>query len=56
VVQKLRWARPKDLDDARDVIAIQDEKLDMDYIKKWCVEHESIDRLQTIIEELSDLD
>ena len=46
VVQKLRWARDKDLLDARDVLIVQEpENLDMDYIRKWCVEHGSKGRL-----------
>jgi hypothetical protein len=35
VVQKLRWGRPKDLEDARDVLAVQGtESLDMAYIEQ----------------------
>ncbi|MEM1084026.1 MAG: nucleotidyl transferase AbiEii/AbiGii toxin family protein [Verrucomicrobiota bacterium] len=40
VVQKLRWAarakRPKDLQDACDVIKVQGPKLDWPYIEEWC--------------------
>ena len=47
VVQKLRWGRNKDLDDARDVLAVQDPtNLDMEYIRRWCAEHKTIDLLQ----------
>jgi len=46
VVQKLRWARPKDLEDALDVLAVQrPENLDMDYIRHWCEEHGSVGHL-----------
>lgn len=46
VVQKLRWARAKDLDDALDVLAVQrPEKLDMAYIRSWCEKHDSVARL-----------
>ena len=46
VVQKLRWARDKDLIDALDVLIVQSpENLDMDYIQKWCGEHGSSERL-----------
>ena len=42
LVQKLRWARPKDLEDVKDVLTVQGTKsLDMDYIKQWCEEHKS---------------
>ena len=47
VVQKLRWGRNKDLDDARDVLAVQGpETLDMAYIKDWCLRHGTTARLE----------
>jgi hypothetical protein len=53
VVQKVRWARPKDLDDARDVLAVQGpETLDMDYITNWCSIHGTTERLELILESL----
>ncbi len=46
LVQKLRWARAKDLDDARDVLAIQGlQGLDMVYVRHWCKEHGTEERL-----------
>ncbi len=46
IVQKLRWGRPKDLDDARDVLAIEGpENLDMPYIENWCTIHQTTSRL-----------
>jgi hypothetical protein len=46
VVQKLRWGRNKDLDDARDVLAVQGpETLDMAYIENWCTIHGTMERL-----------
>jgi hypothetical protein len=39
IVQKLRWGRSKDLDDARDVMAVQSEVLDWAYIQRWCESH-----------------
>lgn len=46
VVQKLRWGRSKDLDDARDVLAVQDPvTLDMAYIEQWCTRHGTTQRL-----------
>lgn len=40
IVWKLRWfkkgGRRKDLDDARDVLAVQGDKLDWEYIHRWC--------------------
>ncbi|GAA5123801.1 hypothetical protein JIN84_11845 [Luteolibacter yonseiensis] len=47
IVQKLRWGRNKDLDDARDVLAVQGpETLDMPYIRKWCELHKTSARLE----------
>ncbi|MCB1225394.1 MAG: hypothetical protein KDK99_06250 [Verrucomicrobiales bacterium] len=44
IIMKLRWAkiakRTKDIDDVRDVIAVQgDDVLDWDYIHLWTAEH-----------------
>jgi len=46
VVQKLRWARDKDLADALDILIVQEpQKLDMDYVSHWCKEHGTEERL-----------
>jgi hypothetical protein len=51
VVQKLRWGRNKDLDDARDVLAVQGpETLDMDYISRWCEIHGTAARLREALD------
>ncbi len=53
VIQKLRWGRPKDLEDALDVVAVQTpQKLDMDYVRYWCAIHGSTGRLENIIASL----
>jgi hypothetical protein len=43
IVTKLQWAqlngRSKDRDDARDVIAVQGERIDWEYVYKWCDQH-----------------
>jgi hypothetical protein len=39
IVTKLRWARGKDKDDARDVMAVQRDKLDWAYVEDWCRRH-----------------
>lgn len=40
IVTKLRWSlsarRPKDKMDAKNVIAVQGERLDWDYVNRWC--------------------
>lgn len=57
VVQKLRWGRVKDLEDARDVLAVQGpESLDMTYIEKWCDLHGTRERLQKALSEIPPLD
>lgn len=48
VVQKIRWGRPRDLDDAKDVIAVQGDALDTTYIQHWCERHGTLERLEAI--------
>ena len=52
VVVKLRWAssldRPKDAEDARGVIAVQGERLDWDYIRRWCDAHGTREMLERL--------
>jgi hypothetical protein len=57
VVQKLRWGRGKDLDDARDVLAVQGpETLDMPYIETWCDLHGTRPRLREALAGIPPLD
>ena len=43
IITKLRWgllgARSKDRDDVRNVIAVQGDRIDWDYVHKWCDQH-----------------
>jgi hypothetical protein len=39
VVQKLRWGRVKDAEDARFILAVQGDALDFNYIEHWCDQH-----------------
>ncbi len=43
IITKLRWSksgqRSKDINDARDVIAVQRGQLDLRYIRDWCDQH-----------------
>ena len=56
VVQKIRWGRSKDIDDARDVLAVQGaETLDMAYIRSWCTTHDTTRRLEDILASLPPL-
>ena len=56
IVTKLRWAqraaRGKDADDVRDVITVQEEFLDWDYIHGWCEQHGTRELLQEIREQI----
>lgn len=56
VIQKLRWGRPKDLEDARDVLAVQTPgKLDMRHITKWCDAHQTSGQLARLLAEIAPL-
>jgi len=43
VITKLRWShlgrRTKDVDDVRNVLAVQGDALDWDYVHRWCDAH-----------------
>jgi hypothetical protein len=56
VIQKVRWGRPKDLDDARDVILVQGiDTLDIARVRDWCHIHGRLDSLASILEEVQSL-
>ena len=48
VIQKVRWNRDKDRDDARNILAVQGDALDFPYIERWCGEHGTLDRLNDL--------
>lgn len=48
IITKLRWPRSKDFDDARDVIAMQGEALDWNYIHHWADVHGSRPKLDRV--------
>lgn len=57
IVTKLRWSRSKDLDDVRDVIAVQgDEGLDWNYIHRWTALHGTRAKLDEIRSSIPKLD
>ena len=41
IIQKLRWARRKDREDVRGILALQSDTLDFSYIEGWCERHGS---------------
>ena len=48
IIQKLRWGRTKDLDDARNVLSVQSDALDFPYIEAWCERHGTRARLEEV--------
>ncbi len=52
IIQKLRWQRLKDKDDARNVLAVQAEHLDMDYIVHWTQQHGTVELLHELLESI----
>ncbi|MGA2658522.1 MAG: hypothetical protein ABSH34_13550 [Verrucomicrobiota bacterium] len=51
---KLRWARGKDKDDARDVMAGQARSLDWSCIRGWCSRHGTLALLEQIQQSIPD--
>jgi hypothetical protein len=54
VVQKLRWARRKDLDDVVNVLNVSGESLDWQYLKRWTDEHGTSELLKQMRRECTD--
>lgn len=54
IIWKLRWARPKDLEDIKGVILVQeaDGTLDWPYIRGWCGKHGTTGRLEEVLASL----
>ena len=52
IVQKLRWSRPQDLVDAENVMIVQMDNLDWDYIYRWTELHGTTRTLTRIREDL----
>lgn len=48
VVTKLRWLRPKDVQDIHDVIAMKNHALDWDYVHRWTAIHNTRTKLDEI--------
>ncbi|MCL2641582.1 MAG: hypothetical protein FWD53_12100, partial [Phycisphaerales bacterium] len=59
VITKLRWSkqgrRTKDIDDVRNVLAVQHGKLDMNYIRQWCQQHGTSELLETTLQSIPPL-
>jgi hypothetical protein len=52
VIQKLRWNRRKDLDDVRGILALQGDRLDWPYIRRWTRSHGTQTRLDELLDAL----
>ena len=52
VIQKLRWQRRKDLDDAKNVLAVSGPGLDWNYLNSWTQKHGTYQLLQELLQEL----
>ena len=52
IITKLRWVvhgrRTKDVDDIRDVIAVQGDKIDWAHVHRWCDQHGTREKLEEI--------
>lgn len=48
VIQKLRWGRPKDMEDARNILSVQGDAIDYAHIETWCRRHGTLDRLAAV--------
>ncbi len=49
IVQKLRWSRPQDLMDAENVMIVQNDILDWNYIRQWTTLHGTTHKLEEIL-------
>jgi hypothetical protein len=56
IVTKLRWHRPKDVEDIRDVIAVKNAVLDRDYIHRWTEIHGTGAKLDEIVRTIPEID
>ncbi len=45
VIQKMRWGRPKDVEDVRNILSVQADALDYAHIELWCRQHGTLNRL-----------
>ena len=57
VLSKLRWARPKDIEDIRDVMAVKGvDALDWNYLNHWTAVHGTSAKLDEIRASIPSLD
>jgi hypothetical protein len=55
IITKLRWSkagkRTKDIDDVRNILAVQKGKLDLAYLRDWCSQHNTLELLDNLLAE-----
>jgi hypothetical protein len=56
IIQKLRWQRRKDLDDAATILAVNSPNLDWNYINSWTRNHGTQELMQELMQSLPKLD
>ena len=54
IIQKLRWARRKDEDDIVNVLSVQGDHLDRNYLEEWTTIHGTQELLQKLQAEVPD--
>ena len=59
IITKLRWSksgqRGKDIEDVRSVLAVQQGKLDLQYIRQWCGVHGTVELLEKTLQSIPPL-
>lgn len=48
LIQKLRWARTKDLLDAKNILSVQGSRLNLPYVEEWCTRHGTLPKLRDL--------
>jgi predicted nucleotidyltransferase len=56
IITKLRWARSKDRDDVRVVIAVHEGRIDWDYVHSWTEQHGTTGLLEGIRRSIPPID
>jgi hypothetical protein len=56
IIQKLRWQRRRDVEDAKNVLAVQFNTLDWEYLRRWTTIHGTLALLNQLRDELPDLE
>jgi hypothetical protein len=56
IITKLRWSRQgnrtKDIEDVRNILAVQQGKLDLSHVRRWCSEHGTLEIFETTLKSI----